>query len=486
MKPSTFAVALVAVLVRCESPNPTELLRDAAITSPSGVLWSVFWGGNKEDQFRDVATEAQGDAIMVGGSASQNYPTTAGTDQPVHSSSTATAPLNMDAIVTKVAPDGSLIWSTFLGGNGYDRAYAVEVDPQGFIIVAGRAGQGFPTTAGTVQTVFGGGGTIEVKYGPQDGFACKLTSAGSKVWCTYFGKNELNIIRDMDVDDQGNIYLATSTQTTAWPSTWFANAWQKTKKAGTDDLLVKLSPDGKRVVWATFIGGSQSETRTTSVRWTPGAIWYLTSTTSTDITSTNRALAGGADFWVGGFSQDGHQLLHSTYIGGTGTEGIETHNLAAEGDRVYIAAQSSSATFPLERTPYNGQHDGIVIALDTTAELIASRHVGTPGDDGLEGLTANGAGLCVAGFMSGRLTGVPLWGPGGQRDAALVCFDRDLVNQTYGLTVGGSFNDYARSIAEFNGELIGAAHSQSPDWPTLGSTATYGGLGDAVAFRVAP
>ena len=60
----------------------------------------------------------------------------------------------MDVIVTKVDPTGHTLWSTFIGGNGYDRAYAVEVDHLGFILVAGRAGAGFPTTPGTLQPAF--------------------------------------------------------------------------------------------------------------------------------------------------------------------------------------------------------------------------------------------------------------------------------------------------------------------------------------------
>ena len=110
--------------------------------------------------------------------------------------------------VAKLDPQGNLVWSTFIGGPNYDRAYAVEVDAQGFVYVAGRAGDQFPVTAGVFQPNFNGSPDI-LPYGPQDGFLCKLRPNGSAIiWCSYFGTDDNKMIRDIDLDAQGNIYLA--------------------------------------------------------------------------------------------------------------------------------------------------------------------------------------------------------------------------------------------------------------------------------------
>ncbi|HEU5154782.1 MAG TPA: hypothetical protein VFU03_08650 [Gemmatimonadales bacterium] len=489
-------IALLAVAIGCGALLLASCSREAAdapvaenvaVPAPAEARWSELYGGTSADQFRDVAMDLQGNSVLVGGSASSTYPTTPGTAQPVHSPGAGSPGiLNMDVIVTKVDPSGRTLWSTFLGGNGYDRAYAVEVDHLGFILVAGRAGAGFPTTPGTLQPTFGGGPGA-APYGPEDGFVCKLTSAGQKVWCTYFGKDELNIIRDIDVDPVGNIYLATSTQRDDWPASWFANRFQTKRKGGCDDMLVKLSSDGTRVLWATYIGSSKDETRTVSVRTSSTATWFLTATDGVDLpTTSGRRPAGGTDFWVGGFSLDGRQLLHSSYVGGTGPEGIETHNLAVDGDRVYIAGQTGSSTFPNTSTAsfWSGQLDGIVVALDTTARVIFSRYIGTPGADGLEGVQASPADVCVTGFMSGRLPGIPLWGTGGGRDAAMVCLSRNATVLTHGITVGGTGDDYARSLARTSMSIVGAGHSGSINWPLLSGGVPYGGGGDGSALRM--
>ena len=117
------------------------------------------------------------------------------------------------------------------------------------------------------------------------------------------------------------------------------------------------------------------------------------------------AISGSASF-----RSTGVNSLHSTYVGGSGAEGIETHNLAVDGDRVYIAGQTGSPTFPNTSNAsfWSGQLDGVVVALDTTARVIFSRYIGTPGADGLEGVQAGPADVCVTGFMSGHLAGVPL------------------------------------------------------------------------------
>ena len=57
--------------------------------------------------------------------------------------------------MTKFSPDGSsLVYSTYLGGNGYDYAYAIAVDSSGNAYVTGQTNSAnFPVTTGAYQTV---------------------------------------------------------------------------------------------------------------------------------------------------------------------------------------------------------------------------------------------------------------------------------------------------------------------------------------------
>jgi hypothetical protein len=115
-----------------------------------------------------------------------------------------------------------------LGGPGYDRAYGIEVDAQGYVYVAGRAGRGFPTSAAAFQPTFqgyNGGG-----YGGyQNAFVAKLSPDGwTLIWASYVGVAQL--CRDIAIDERGDIYLPLGypNQGALPPTEWFSNAFQKT------------------------------------------------------------------------------------------------------------------------------------------------------------------------------------------------------------------------------------------------------------------
>src|ERR1035438_10264133 len=81
-----------------------------------------------------------------------------------------------DAVVVKLSPSGALAYSTYLGQPGYDSANAVAVDPFGNAYVTGQTGAGFPTTAGVYQSVIQGGTAA---------FVTKFSTNGSLIWSTF-------------------------------------------------------------------------------------------------------------------------------------------------------------------------------------------------------------------------------------------------------------------------------------------------------------
>ena len=115
----------------------------------SSLVFSTYIGGSQEDLIRDVTTDASGNIYITGGTASPDFPTTPGAFQTTHGGW-------MDVFVAKLNPNGQLLWSTRIGGPDYDRAYGLEVDNQGYVYVAGRAGPGFPTTANAFQPTYQG------------------------------------------------------------------------------------------------------------------------------------------------------------------------------------------------------------------------------------------------------------------------------------------------------------------------------------------
>src|SRR5690242_955124 len=187
------------------------------------LAFSTYLGGSSDDMIRGIATDRHGNVYLTGYTASSEFPTTPGAyDRRFHGW--------YDIFVAKLNPNGQLVWSTLLGGRGFDLGLAVEVDKQGYVYIVGAAGPGAPVTPGAFQTSYNGYYAGRV-YGDQNAYLAKLKPDGSGlVWASYFGATEL--IRDFAIDPSGDIYVLTNSQsveTGTWPSAWFDHAFQRTR-----------------------------------------------------------------------------------------------------------------------------------------------------------------------------------------------------------------------------------------------------------------
>ncbi len=104
-------------------------------------------------------------------------------------------------------------WSTFVGGNdnnygGY--ACDFDIDKDGFVYVTGTYRDGFPTTSGSYDQTFGGGGSPE-----GDAFVFKLDSSGSNlIYATYLGGDTKDVGWGIKVNDQKEAFITGSEQLT--------------------------------------------------------------------------------------------------------------------------------------------------------------------------------------------------------------------------------------------------------------------------------
>jgi len=485
--------AAAVVLAACgETGTTTPGGQDSvALSFTSG--FSTYLGGSGIESIRDVVADAQGNVYVTGATQSGNFPATAGVfGANFHSSGSMLS----DAFVTKYDASGHVLWSTFLGGPEYDRAYAIEVDELGFVYVAGRAGAGFPVTPGALQTAFAGGTQPDGAYGPQDGFVCKLKPDGSGVvFCTYFGNSSWEAIRDIAIDASHNIYIASgSFAGDPFPSAWFANAYQKTVRGGRDGLIVKLRSDGSAVDWATYLGGSQDEDNGNSVRVDGSGVYVVNTTHSTDMPTPNgfdHSLSGASDLYVAKLSLDGSQLLFGTYVGGSGGEVAETHHIAvdAQGNAI-VASGSTSTDFPTTPTAFQrspvGAEDVLVVKISPTGALVAATYVGGSGNEFAEGVAVDPAGnfYFAGGSTSSDFPVTGGQGGGGVSDAIFAVLSPDLSHLLFSRRFGGNGDDTGRSVAVSTTTAVVGGQSNSPNWPlSAAAQAGLGGSYDGVIAR---
>src|SRR5262249_29795009 len=145
-----------------------------------------------------IAADLAGNAYVTGMSG-DDFPTTPGAFQPLSQSGT-------DAFVSKFTPDGSaFVYSTFLGGSGYDARVAIAADVAGNAYVAGETSSAmhFPTL-NAFQPVYSGGS--------HDAFVTKLVPNGSALrYSSYLGGSGQDAAFGIAVDKFGNAYAVGST-----------------------------------------------------------------------------------------------------------------------------------------------------------------------------------------------------------------------------------------------------------------------------------
>jgi uncharacterized repeat protein (TIGR01451 family) len=233
------------------------------VPSKGNVLtYSTYLGGSGGlgDSAYGIAIDTNGDAYLAGITGSPNFPTTSGAfDTTCGTDGECNG--TYDGFVTEINPTGSgLVFSTFLGGSGYDYASGIALDSTGSIYVSGNTvSTDFPVTSGAAQTTFGG---MSAGCVPSSTTTCgdvtitKLEPGGSSlIYSTYLGGSlDENPGISMAVDSGGSVYVTGQTDSLNFP---VVNAFQTTYGGGSSDAFItKLNPAGTAFVYSSYIGGS--------------------------------------------------------------------------------------------------------------------------------------------------------------------------------------------------------------------------------------
>ncbi|MEO5928509.1 MAG: SBBP repeat-containing protein, partial [Candidatus Kapaibacterium sp.] len=136
---------------------------DPAVLPAVQLQYSTFIGGALSDAVTGLVVDGNGNSFLTGWTASSTYPTT------LNAVDTSFGGDSSDVFITKLSPVGKIIYSTFLGGTGGDKANAISIDNKNNIYVAGSTiSTNYPVTnAGVFRTITGSGNT--------DAFVTKLS-----------------------------------------------------------------------------------------------------------------------------------------------------------------------------------------------------------------------------------------------------------------------------------------------------------------------
>ncbi len=380
----------------------------------STALFCTFIGGSGYDYGYDVQVDKNGDLYVTGLTQSSEFPTSSGAYDETYNGSD-------DVAVIKLSPDGeAILYSTFIGGSGSDKAFRLAIDELGSAYVTGYAQTGFPITPGVVQSTNNGGydafvaklspsgsqlefstylggsgdmdtgnrvlldsdhniyiggylnspdfpttsGAYQQSYqgGTFDAFVTKLNPTATEyIFSTYLGGNNEEYLYDITFDANRNVYITGSTKSSNFPTT--PGCYDTTHNGtGTEDgFITKLNPSASNVIFSTFVGGSNNDEAIISVLDSNGDIVFSGVSTSIDFPTTDgaydRTHNGNWDIVMGKLSADGSSLLYGTFIGGWSTDYGWWMNKDQKGDFI-ISGRTSSSNFPTTIGAFDQTYNG--------------------------------------------------------------------------------------------------------------------------------
>jgi Beta-propeller repeat len=286
--------------------------------------------------------------------------------------------------------DPVLVYSTHFGGSDDDAGYAIAVNAAGDAYITGDTNSSsFPLAQPLRRT----------SRGSTDAFVTKLSADGSKIlYSTYFGGGDADVGYGISVDPSGQIYITGDTSSTDFP---LANALQPTIGGpdSPDIFVAKLSADGSRLIYSTYIGGRNGDRGNGIAADSDGNAYVAGFTNSTDFPTAKafqRTFAGGnADAIVLKLNPKGSALVYSTYFGGGNDRpDIGTAVATDSAGNAYVTGFTNAVDFPTVKPMqrFAGPTDVFVAKFDPSGSPVYSTYLGGNADDQGMGIAVDSAG----------------------------------------------------------------------------------------------
>ena len=339
--------------------------------------YSLYLGGGDLDQAYGIDVDPTGRAIVVGQTKSLAFPTDSGSFDEVYNGGD-------DAFILRLGVTGrTLVYGTFLGGAGNESARAVEVDDGGSAYVVGLTNSNdFPVSANAYSTE---------NQGNSDIFALKLTTSGdSFFFSTLIGGTGLDFPYDIALGPRSDIYVTGYTESKDFPTS--ISAYDKVLSGTGDAFVLRLRQSTEiDLIYSTLFGGFGDE-KAYGIAVDQEGHAYVTGHTNShrgDFPSTENAFDetynGGqgalGDAFVTKVSLFGDDLVYSTFLGGSESEGIFADIAVADNGEAVVTGRTHSNNFPVTTdaydTTYNGNADVYITRLNAAgSDLIYSTFVG--------------------------------------------------------------------------------------------------------------
>lgn len=264
------------------------------------------------------------------------------------------------------------------------------------------------------------------------------------IFCSFSGSTADNWGFTATYGPDGSMYGAGIVMGTGWPvstgafQTSFGGGGSGCFTGNIDIGIIKLSPDGTRRIYATYLGGDQQDVPHSLIVDPQGELIVAGRTTSANYPVKNGGLIGPGgkyDIVITKFNSAGTQLIGSRIIGGTGDDAA---NISACGDGRGNSLQQNY-----------GDDARSEVNLDAAGNIY------------LAACTQSNDFPVAGGFQSANAGGA------NKQDAVVLKFNPDLSNLLFSTYLGGSGNDaaYVIEVNPSNNNIYVAGGTESTNLP---------------------
>ncbi|RZK91670.1 MAG: hypothetical protein EOO66_11485, partial [Methylobacterium sp.] len=273
-------------------------------------------------------------------------------------------------------------------------------------------------------------------------------------------------------------------------------AYDESSEGLSQDVTVsRYSPDGTTLQFATYYGGSGTDTGTALLVTNAGNVVFGGTTNSTDLPRTAGQIVsgykGGTDGFLSSIDVTGGILRTGSYLGGTADDSVA--GIALDGGQVFVVGTTASGNFPIaggsggertgiQRTKLAGTDAFFMKVNVNTGALAFSTFMGsTANDTGVDVQPLGGGRAAVLGTTAGTNL-LQNWSakPGFQKsnaggtDSWLVGVTADGLSLDFRTYIGGSGTDTATALAGDSTGVVAVGNTASSNFPVAnGYNATY-------------
>ncbi len=339
----------------------------AKFNTTGAMVWSTYFGTSGEDIASGCKIDRKNRMYFTGHTTSNAFPVTSGAFQTSFGGV-------QDAILVKLSASGTIVWSSFLGGNGIEDGNRVSLDTNDNLLITGSTvSPNFPIGPGAFQPVNGGS---------NDFFVMKFDSTSKRIFGTFFGAIGNDFGSDITSDIHGNVFVVGSIGSSAL--TQNGNSFQPSYGGGVQDIAVaKFSPLGA-IIWSSYYGGTGDDTGLGIDCDLAGNAFFTGYTTSGNFPVSSGAYMGSkpnSNFagYLVKFDANGNRKF-ATYFGGNTWERFfdVTVNI---NDEACVTGDSRSTNMPVTANAHQpvfggGFNDAAIVKFSNSGALTYSSFIG--------------------------------------------------------------------------------------------------------------